>query len=202
MSGKSISFAPKKSKLEQRAENEADLTKEQVEYRNRARQERKRFVNATDTEFWLCLCFRSLTELDSWHEKFGFGSLHELVKFEEAREWIPAVNPAEHKLQFGSGVSFGGGIGFEKTPDPLACVKYTGDMEADCLAELEALQAVLVTAKSPRKLRNVTDSDIWFALVFPDRDAKDKFLKDHDLVKLGDKYMDGAAVAKQFGVSF
>jgi hypothetical protein len=75
-------------------------------------------------------------------------------------------------------------------------------MEADCLAELEALQAVLVTAKSPRKLRNVTDSDIWFALVFPDRDAKDKFLKDHDLVKLGDKYMDGAAVAKQFGVSF
>lgn len=202
MSGKSISFAPKKSKLEQRAENEADLTKEQVEYRERARQERKRFVNVTDTEFWLCLCFRSLTDLDSWHEKFGFGSLHELVKFEDARERIPAVNPAEHKLQFGSGVSFGGGIGFEKTTDPLAGVEYTGDMEADCLAELSALYASFQLAKPPKRLRDVTDSDIWFALVFPDRDAKDKFLKDRDLVKLGDKYLDGAAVAKRLGVSF
>jgi hypothetical protein len=195
MSGKPIVFKRKLSKAEQRAENDAKLTTEQVEYRDRARNERKRFVNATDTEFWLCLCFPSESDLAKWRTSFGFGSLHELVKYETVSGSFKQSGSAA-RFGFGAGVSFGG-LGFEKTADPLANVTYVNDLEQDCLAEFAALHEAFVSAKAPRKLADVTDSDIWFALVFKDRDTKDGFLASHGLTKIGDKYLDGIAVLKQ-----
>ena len=49
-----------------------NLDENAKEYRERARAERKRFVDATDTEFWLCLCFPSPAEMTRWRERFDF----------------------------------------------------------------------------------------------------------------------------------
>lgn len=103
-------------------------------------------------------------------------------------------------MAFGAGVGFGGGLGFaEKTPDPLADVKYSDDLEKDCLAEFAALHRALVSACSPRKLVEPTDSEYWFAIAFPLRDDKDSFLAEYGLRKLGDKYLNGMAVARKLG---
>ena len=151
-----------------------NLDENAKEYRERARAERKRFVDATDTEFWLGLWFPSLLA-----------------------PYKPAKSSA---VAFGAGVGFVGGLGFaEKTPDPLAGVKYTDDLEKDCLAELSALHKALVSARSPEKLVEPTDSEHWFAIAFPLRDDKDSFLAEYGLRKLGDKYMDGMAVMKKLG---
>ena len=44
-----------------------------------------------------------------------------------------------------------------------------------------------------------TDSEYWFAIAFPLRDDKDSFLAEYGLRKLGDKYLDGMAVARKLG---
>ena len=51
----------------------------------------------------------------------------------------------------------------------------------------------------PEKLVEPTDSEHWFAIAFPLRDDKDSFLAEYGLRKLGDKYLDGMAVARKMG---
>lgn len=178
-----------------------NLDENAKEYRERARAERKRFVDATDTEFWLCLCFPSPAEMARWRERFGFGENHRIYAYRDIEKLLAPYKPAKSSaVAFGAGVGFGGGLGFaEKTPDPLADVKYSDDLEKDCLAEFAALHRALVSARSPRKLVEPTDSEHWFAIAFPLRDDKDSFLAAYGLRKLGDKYMDGMAVARKLG---
>mgnify|MGYP003251157330 CR=1 FL=1 len=171
------------------------------EYRERARAERKRFVDATDTEFWLCLCFPSTAEMTRWRERFGFGEEHRIYVYRDVEELLASFRPSRSSaVAFGAGVGFAGGLGFaEKTPDPLAGVEYTDDLERDCLAEFAALHKALVSARSPEKIVEPTDSEHWFAIAFPLRDDKDSFLAEYGLRKLGDKYLDGRAVMKKLG---
>lgn len=178
-----------------------NLDENAKEYRERARAERKRFVDATDTEFWLCLCFPSPAEMTRWRERFGFGENHRIYAYRDVEKLLAPYKPARSSaVAFGAGVGFGGGLGFaEKTPDPLADVKYSDDLEKDCLAELAALHRALVEARSPEKLVEPTDSEHWFAIAFPLRDDKDSFLAEYGLRKLGDKYLDGMAVARKLG---
>lgn len=172
-----------------------NLDENAKEYRERARAERKRFVDATDTEFWLCLCFPSPVEMARWCERYGFGEEHRIYAYRDIADRLAPYKPARS-----SAVAFGAGVGFaEKTPDPLAGVKYTDDLEKDCLAELSALHKALVSARSPEKLVEPTDSEYWFAIAFPLRDDKDSFLAEYGLRKLGDKYLDGMAVARKLG---
>lgn len=178
-----------------------NLDENAKEYRERARAERKRFVDATDTEFWLCLCFPSPVEMARWCERYGFGDEHRIYAYRDVEKLLAPYKPAKSSVvAFGAGVGFVGGLGFaEKTPDPLAGVKYTDDLEKDCLAELSALHKALVSARSPEKLVEPTDSEHWFAIAFPLRDDKDSFLAEYGLRKLGDKYLDGMAVARKLG---
>lgn len=193
-----------KPKSENRDDNMGGLTVEErkhaEEYRQRARNERKRFVNATDTEFWLCLCFPDESKIDAWHERFGFGRLHEIVRAADAIDVFGEVDKSGCAVAFGGGLSFSGLSFGEKTPDPLADVKYVDNLESDCLSELEALHECFVAAASPAKLVEPTDSDVWFVIAWPDRDSKDEFINRYGLRKIGDKYLDGVAVARKFGL--
>jgi len=102
----------------------------------------------------------------------------------------------------GSGVGFGGGVKVsgrrEKTPDPLAEVEYTGDLQQDTAAELTAMQkAYRGRARAEvDRFREATDPEFWVALVFESREQKEDFLREFGLSRLGDKYLDGRKVAR------
>ena len=200
--GGGVSFGRKKDKKLDGMEGMTESDKREAEaYRARAKAERKRFVAATDSEFWLCLCFPSAAHISRWHDTFGFGADHAILKASDVIGSIAGLGEAS-SIAFGGGMSFGGlRFGTEKTKDPLADVAYTGDLEADCFLELSILHECLVNARAPEKPADPTDSEHWFVLAFDDRDAKDAFLRAHGLVKLGDKYMDGVAVARKLGAS-
>lgn len=86
-----------------------NLDENAKEYRERARAERKRFVDATDTEFWLCLCFPSPAEMARWRERFGFGENHRIYAYRDIEKLLAPYKPAKS-----SAVAFGAGVGFSK----------------------------------------------------------------------------------------
>ncbi|MCL2089858.1 MAG: hypothetical protein FWH11_01305 [Micrococcales bacterium] len=92
----------------------------------------------------------------------------------------------------GRGVAFGPGA-----PDPLADVEYGDDLAADSAAELTAMeQAYRDRAKTEEtRFRAATDSEFWFAVCFASRAEKDAFLAETGAGALGDKYLDGRALA-------
>lgn len=209
----SFDFSGKKSAAEKTEKSLQGLSAEDrayaIAYRDRAQQERKRFANATDTEFWLCLCFRSQEQLGEWHKAFGFGENHGLARYEDVKDSLGIRHARKSSMVFGAGPSFCGGMAFGAGPsfgadqyDPLAGVEYKDDLEADSLSELEALHDAFVHAKAPDPLTDVTDSDIWTVIVFADRDAKDGFLADVGATRdQQDKYVDAAKLAAHLGVT-
>lgn len=44
-------------------------------FRDRNAQEQKRFVNATDSEYWFCVCFRTRDEKEEFLRRFGLDEL-------------------------------------------------------------------------------------------------------------------------------
>lgn len=90
----------------------------------------------------------------------------------------------------------------EPEPDPLAQVDYTGDLEADSAAELDALAQGFRdrTARENDRFRLATDSEYWFCVCFKSRQDKDTFLAAAGLNSIGDKYLDGYAVARVLGI--
>jgi hypothetical protein len=90
----------------------------------------------------------------------------------------------------------------EPEPDPLADVEYTGDLAADSEAELDALARGFRerTKREDERFRLATDSEYWFAVCFKTREDKDAFLTAARLLALGDKYLDGYAVARTLGI--
>ena len=86
--------------------------------------------------------------------------------------------------------------------DPLAGVEYTGNIEADSAAELDALAQGFRQRRDAeeKRFKAATDSEYWFAVCFKDRASKDEFLKTIKAVRLGDKYVDGHALARLLGV--
>jgi hypothetical protein len=91
--------------------------------------------------------------------------------------------------------------------DPLADVPNTGSMEADSLAEMEAIRAAFAGTDTARQFRAQreqydarTDSEYWFCAVFQSRAQKDEFLRLTGLEASGDKYLDGREVAAKCGV--
>lgn len=91
----------------------------------------------------------------------------------------------------------------DAVPDPLADVETTGDDEVDTAAEYSALLEGFKSrarGEEERK-RLVTDSEYWVAICFETREQKEAFLAALDLLRHGDKYMDGYRVAEKFGVA-
>ncbi|SFO82803.1 hypothetical protein SAMN05421810_10192 [Amycolatopsis arida] len=90
----------------------------------------------------------------------------------------------------------------EPEPDPLADVEYTGDLPEDSRRELNALQQGFRdrARREAERFRLATDSEYWIAVCFKSREDKERFLRNAGLLAIGDKYMDGYAVARVLGV--
>ncbi|CRK55443.1 hypothetical protein [Alloactinosynnema sp. L-07] len=90
----------------------------------------------------------------------------------------------------------------EPEPDPLADVDYTGDLETDSTAELDALAKGFRerTKREDDRFRLATDSEYWFAVCFKTREDKEAFLRAARLMAVGDKYLDGYAVARTLAI--
>lgn len=106
-------------------------------------------------------------------------------------------------FEFGKGAKPGGRkAGFmsaaAQVGDPLAEVQYTGNVEKDSAAELDALAEGFRKRRDQeaQRFRDATDSEFWFAVCFRDRAHKDRFLAQIEAARLGDKYIDGHALAK------
>jgi hypothetical protein len=90
----------------------------------------------------------------------------------------------------------------ELEPDPLTDVDYTGDLAADSAAELDAIAQGFRdrTKREDERFRLATDSEYWFVLCFKSRADKEAFLRAAGLMAVGDKYLDGYAVARVLGI--
>lgn len=87
--------------------------------------------------------------------------------------------------------------------DPLADVQYTGNLEEDAAAELSALEQGMRerNAAEAKRFQQATDSEFWFAVCFRSRAHKEAFLEGIRAAQLGDKYLDGHALARLLGVT-
>lgn len=69
-------------------------------------------------------------------------------------------------------------VNAEPEPDPLVEVDYTGDLETDARAELNAIQQGFRdrAKREEERFRLATDSEYWAMLCFKTRADKEKFL--------------------------
>lgn len=90
-------------------------------------------------------------------------------------------------------------------PDPLASVEYTGNVAEDSASELTALKDQGFDQRrrnEANRFKQATDSEFWFAVCFESREQKETFLAALPNAKrLGDKYIDGKALATSMGIS-
>lgn len=87
--------------------------------------------------------------------------------------------------------------------DPLAAVDYTAGPEKAAKQEMSELLKAFDDRRrrEAERFRLATDSEYWFAVCFQTREQKEAFLAALDLLAQGDKYLDGAALAKRLGVA-
>jgi ribonuclease HI len=90
----------------------------------------------------------------------------------------------------------------KKDADPLANVKYKGNLADDAHAEISAVKAAFVERAKKEKERYeiATDSEYWCCLCFQTRAQKEEFLNKSGIIKHGDKYIDGREAAKTLGI--
>lgn len=81
-------------------------------------------------------------------------------------------------------------------------VDYPGTVEGDTAADIGHLSAELRAAakRAEERFEAATDNEFWFTVYFETRAQKDAFLQAVKWLKLGDKYLDGAALAEKLGV--
>lgn len=93
----------------------------------------------------------------------------------------------------------------ERHPDdPIPDLDYENmTNEAVAVAETSAvLEAFKARAQREKeRFRLATDSEYWVAVCFQTREQKEHFLQVTKLLKAGDKYIDGALVAKVLGIT-
>lgn len=94
--------------------------------------------------------------------------------------------------------SFGLDRPSDPEPDPFAELRgqTSGSLETDSQEEVSALSSAFKSRANRERdrFRRATDSEYWVCICFDDRDAKDRFLRDHNLTDLGNKYLDGEKV--------
>ncbi|MER6809967.1 hypothetical protein ABT299_11860 [Spirillospora sp. NPDC000708] len=191
-----------------------DVSPEELEkrlgFRERARREDERFRRATDSEYWLALCFRAPEDPARFckaaritpHGHYVHGP--ELAAavgktaVQNARDRAKALL-SSRALTGTDGESVTDRLTSTLPPDPLAGLTGTGGFERECAEELAALASAFTAPPDPHPA-NVLDSPHWIVVVFPHREAKDAFLADTGLDVLGDKYLDGHQAARTLKV--
>lgn len=153
----------------------------------RIQQENERFKDATDSEYWSCLCFKAQADKDRFCEVTGIPA-RRFVTGAELREAMERFKPGRVKRGFPRVPK-----STVRTPNPLAGVDYTQDLEKSSYDEAMALKAALMAVRAPDPCREATDSDVWICAVFQNREDSESFLTDWNLHKHGDKYIDATA---------
>ncbi|MFI0406604.1 hypothetical protein [Actinomadura sp. 3N508] len=184
-----------------------DATPEELDkrlgFRARARREDERFRLATDSEFWVALCFRDPQDPARFCRATGttpdgryvpgprLAEVAGRTIFQNARDRAKALLASRALPATGESVT--DRLTATPHPDPLAGLTGQGGFQQECLDELAALHAAFQTPDAAPT--SVLDSPHWLAAVFPSREAKDRFLTDTGLDILGDKYLDGHQAA-------
>ena len=163
-------------------------------FRERAAREAERFRLATDSEYWIALCFGTLDGRAAFAAALGLTSHAGYLSGPQLEAAVAARAPAARRKRV-AGV---GQIASYRTPDPLAAVAGTSDLAADAEAELAALLAALTAA--PARPASVLDSPHYLIACWPSRAAKNAWLAATGLGGLGDKYLDGDAAATVLGL--
>lgn len=88
--------------------------------------------------------------------------------------------------------------------DHLAGVDYDGATNEEAMQQ--ETSAVLAAFKQRAKSEQerfllATDSEYWVGVCFQTREQKEHFLREAKLLQAGDKYIDGALVAKRLGIT-
>lgn len=164
-------------------------------FRERVRREAARFRLATDTEYWIALCFGTPGGPAAFASALGLTSQGRYLPGPQLEAAVAAragQSPARRKWTPGRQVAS------RPAPDPLAAAACTSDLAADADAELAALLAALTAA--PARPASVLDSPHHLIAYWPTRAAKDAWLAATGLAGLGDKYLDGAAAAAALGL--
>lgn len=98
----------------------------------------------------------------------------------------------------------------DPTLNPFDGVEYTGDLEKDSQAEVEALQAAFTgrtdtfhdrAQREADRFQLATDTEFWFAVCFQSREQKEEFLRQMGWSDNGDKYLNGLDLATRQGIS-
>lgn len=84
-----------------------------------------------------------------------------------------------------------GELDYEHLSNEEVAVKETSAVLAAFIARSKAEQARFALA---------TDSEYWVGLCFQTREQKEHFLREAKLLQAGDKYIDGALLAKHMGI--
>lgn len=90
-----------------------------------------------------------------------------------------------------------------KAPQYYEFPAQTGDPEVDSVADLTALEdgwRKKIGAEGKR-FELATDSEYWACVCFQTREQKEAFLSAINVLWMGDKYIDGQAVAEKLGIS-
>jgi hypothetical protein len=95
-----------------------------------------------------------------------------------------------------------GKLNYQVDPNVLDGVDYTGDLEQDSKAELTAVQQGFRdrAKREQKRFEAAVDTEYWFCVCFKTRADKNAFLAAAGLKPVGDKYLDGYAVARKLGV--
>jgi hypothetical protein len=119
-----------------------------------------------------------LSDLDGVGD--GLGALDSLAGL-ESLEGDEGVNPDDPI----------GPLDYENLTNEEVAVKETSAVLQAFIARSKAEQARFLLA---------TDSEYWVGLCFQTREQKEHFLREAKLLQAGDKYIDGALLAKRMGI--
>lgn len=184
----------KTAKKSQKPASSEPVSKEEAEYRERAKNDVDRYKLAVDTEFWCALCFASEEERDRARrflgaddDGFAFGDrVREVLAQRVDTGLRRMISPKR--------------VSGRRVKNPLASVEYTGDPERDCFAEADAILAALLDADGAGFVGKIYDSPWYVPVIFRDRGQLDSFLRDFGLLKYGDVYLDGSRLFADLGL--
>lgn len=87
--------------------------------------------------------------------------------------------------------------------DPIGELDYANmTNEEVAVKETSAVLAAFIARSKAEQARFAlaTDSEYWVGLCFQTREQKEHFLREAQLLQAGDKYIDGALLAKRMGI--
>jgi hypothetical protein len=176
-------------------------------FRDRAAREEERFRLATDSEYWICLCFRTETSATRFASLLGLAVTGRYTPgpglAQVAGGRGPLTGAERTRMLLRLRAERAAALTAARTPgareNPLARVPLTDDLAADSAAELAALHTALNSPR-PDAPADVLDSPHWIAAYWASRDDKDAFLEASGLEVLGDKYLDGHQAAALLGL--